>query len=77
MKGVLRQHNGLTCFALSTHLVGQAVCGLIDERHKTILPPDVWGAGEPEGVRRRAADKVQATARASRRFFNAKLGRGD
>lgn len=67
---------GLTCFALSTHLVGQAVCDLIDERHKAILPQDVWGDGEPEGVRRRAAEKVKATARAARKFFNAKPGRG-
>jgi len=24
------------------HLVGQAVCDIIDERHKTILPPEIW-----------------------------------
>src|SRR6185369_5907527 len=69
------QDNGLTCFAVSNHLIGQAVCDLIDERHKSILPPDVWGDGEPEGVRQRAADKVKATARAARLFFNAKPGR--
>ena len=40
--------NQLTCFTVSNHLVGQAVCDLIDERHKLILPPDVWGDGEPE-----------------------------
>ena len=50
-KWELLQDNGLTCFAISSHLVGQAVCDLIDERHKSILPPDVWGDGEPEGVR--------------------------
>src|SRR5204862_1299012 len=48
---------------------------LIDERHKAILPPDVWGDGQPEGVRQRAAEKVIATARAARLFFNAKPGR--
>ena len=35
----------------ATHLVGQAVCDPIDDRHRAILPPDVWGDGEPEGVR--------------------------
>jgi sugar phosphate isomerase/epimerase len=35
--------NQLTCFAVSNHLVGQAVCDLIDERHKAILPPSaMW-----------------------------------
>ena len=76
-KWALLQQNGLTCYAISTHLVGQAVCDLIDERHQAILPPDVWGDGEPEGVRRRAADKVKAAARAARKFFDAKPGRGD
>lgn len=67
--------HGLTCFAVSNHLVGQAVCDLIDERHKAILPPDVWGNGEPEGVRKRAAKKMITTAKAARAFFNAKPGR--
>jgi sugar phosphate isomerase/epimerase len=71
---LLRKH-GLECFAISNHLVGQAVCDLIDARHKTILPPDVWGDGEPEGVRKRAAEKMKATARAARKFFDAKPGR--
>lgn len=68
----LLQKHGLTCFAVSTHLVGQAVCDPIDERHQAILPPDVWGDGKPEGVRQRAAEKVKDTARAARKFFNAK-----
>jgi len=72
---LLTQH-GLTCQAISTHLVGQAVCDLIDERHQAILPADVWGDGKPEGVRQRAAEKVKDTARATRKFFNAKPGRG-
>jgi sugar phosphate isomerase/epimerase len=66
--------NQLTCFAVSNHLVGQAVCDLIDERHKSILPPDVWGDGKPEGVRQRAADKMILTAKAARAFFNDKPG---
>lgn len=67
--------HGLTCFAISSHLVGQAVCDLIDERHQAILPPDVWGDGEPEGVRKRAARKMITTGKAARAFFNAKPGR--
>jgi sugar phosphate isomerase/epimerase len=68
------QDNNLTCFAVSSHLVGQAICDLIDERHKAILPPDVWGDGDPEGVRKRAAKKMALTAKAARRFFDAKPG---
>jgi sugar phosphate isomerase/epimerase len=60
----------LNSFAISTHLVGQAVCDVIDERHKAILPKEVWGDGDPEGVRRRAADEMVLTARAARRFFD-------
>ena len=74
-KWELLYDNGLTCFAISSHLVGQAVCDLIDERHKSILPPDVWGNGEPEGVRKRAAKKLALTAKVARRFFDAQPGR--
>ena len=70
---LLAQH-GLSCQAISSHLVGQAVCDLIDERHQAILPADVWGDGQPEGVRQRAAEKMKATARAARKFFNARRG---
>jgi len=61
----------LTSFAISAHLVGQAVCDLIDERHKTILPPEIWGNGEPEGVRKRAAKRLADTAKAARKFRDA------
>jgi sugar phosphate isomerase/epimerase len=64
---ILERH-GLQCHAISTHLVSQAVCDPVDERHRAILPPDVWGDGDPEGVRRRAADKVKDAARAAARF---------
>jgi sugar phosphate isomerase/epimerase len=63
--------NGLRAYAISNHLVGQAVCDNIDERHKAILPDDVWGNGEPEGVRQRAAQKMIDTAKAARAFFDA------
>ena len=51
--------------AIGAHLVGQCVCDPIDERHHAILPPEVWGDGEPENVRRRAAERMKDTARAA------------
>lgn len=63
-RALLAQH-GLQCFAIANHLVGQAVCDLIDERHQSILSQQVWGDGEPEGVRQRAAREMQDTARAA------------
>ncbi len=59
------EKNGLKIWAISNHLVGQAVCDRIDERHKAILPPRVWGDGDPEGVRQRAAEEIKNTARAA------------
>ncbi len=64
------QKNNLNCFAISAHLVGQAICDQIDERHKAILPEHVWGDGKAEGVRRRAAQELMDTARAARKFFD-------
>ncbi|MBM3999810.1 MAG: sugar phosphate isomerase/epimerase [Planctomycetes bacterium] len=58
----------LQCHAISAHLVGQAVCDLVDERHKMIVPPYVWGDGSPDGVNRRAADELKNSARAAQRF---------
>jgi sugar phosphate isomerase/epimerase len=61
--------NGLKCFAIGGHLVGQAVADRhIDERHQGVLPPHVWGDGDPEGVRRRAAEEMMNTARAAARL---------
>jgi len=57
---------GLKVFAISAHLVGQAVCDLIDGRHKAILPDRVWGDGNPEGVRQRAAAEMKLAAQAAR-----------
>lgn len=67
----LLSSHSMGCYAISTHLVGQAVCDLIDERHKSILPPHVWGDGDPEGVRQRAAKEMIDTAKAARKFFDA------
>jgi sugar phosphate isomerase/epimerase len=61
--------NDLECYAISNHLVGQAVCdAIIDQRHEAILPPHVWGDGEGEGVRQRAAQEIADTARAAAKF---------
>ena len=57
-KKALLDKYGLKLFAISTHLVGQAVSDRIDERHKSILPDYVWGDGDPEGVNKRAAEEV-------------------
>ena len=57
--------HGLGCWAIGNHLVGQAVCDPIDERHRGVLPPEVWGDGDPEGVRQRAAERMKDTARAA------------
>jgi sugar phosphate isomerase/epimerase len=67
---ILKSH-GLKNFAISAHLVGQAVCDLIDERHKLILPPEIWGDGEPEGVRKRAAQRMIDSAKAARKLRDA------
>jgi sugar phosphate isomerase/epimerase len=67
-RDLLKSH-GLECWAISNHLVGQAVCDHpIDERHKGILSPEIWGDGDPEGVRQRAAEGMKDTARAAARF---------
>jgi len=64
----LLDRHGLQLFAISNHLVGQAVCDRIDQRHKAILPPHVWGDGDAEGVRKRAAREMIATAKAARKL---------
>ena len=66
-RAMLKKH-GLEVYAISTHLVGQAVCDIIDERIKAIVPADVWGDGEPEGVRKRAAAKVIDAAKAAKKL---------
>jgi len=58
----------LKLYAISNHLVGQAVCDQIDERHKGILPAYVWGDGDPEGVRQRAAREIIETGKVAKRL---------
>lgn len=60
---------GLKCYAISNHLNGQAICdAMIDERHESILPSRIWGDGEAEGVRQRAAEDMKMAARAAKLF---------
>ncbi len=56
----------LRLYAISTHLVGQCVCDRIDERHQGILPGYIWGDGEPEGVRQRAAAEIIKTGKTAK-----------
>lgn len=67
-KRKLLEKHDLKLFAISNHLVGQAVADRIDERHKSILPPHVWGDGNQDGVRKRAAEEMIRTAEAAKRL---------
>ena len=59
---------GLKYYSISSHMVGQCICDPIDQRHKGILPEYVWGDGDPEGVRQRAAEEMKRTAIAAKAF---------
>lgn len=71
-KWELLESHGLNCYSISNHLVGQAICDNIDARHEAILPPNIWGDGEPEGVQQRAAEHMIKAAQACRKFMDAK-----
>lgn len=64
-KALLQKYD-LSLYAISTHLVGQCVCDKIDERHKGIAPGYIWGDGDPEGVRQRAAEEMIKTAKVAK-----------
>ncbi|QDO88230.1 sugar phosphate isomerase/epimerase [Ornithinimicrobium ciconiae] len=65
---ILRRH-GLGCWAISNHLKGQAVCDdPIDESHQSIVGSKVWGNGDPEGVRQRAAEELKLTAKLAQKM---------
>ncbi len=66
-RDLLASHD-LQLFAISNHLVGQAVLDPIDERHKAIVPDYVWGDGNPQGVNERAAEELKNTARAAQKL---------
>lgn len=63
----LAKHD-LKVFAISNHLVGQAVCDRIDLRHKAILPEYVWGNGNPADVQKRAAEEMIQTGIAAKQL---------
>lgn len=65
---ILKRHD-LRVFAISNHLTGQAVCDdPIDFRHQAIVRDYTWGDGDPEGVRKRAAEDMKRAARVARRL---------
>ncbi len=65
---ILERH-GLRCWTISNHLTGQAICDdPIDFRHQAILRERVWGDGDPEGVRQRAAEEMRLTARLAQKM---------
>ena len=65
----LLEKHGLKVYAISNHLKGQAVCDdPIDERHRGMLEERIWGDGDPEGVRTRAAEELKMTARTAARL---------
>src|SRR5215217_7790728 len=67
-RDTLEKH-GLGCWAISNHNNGQAVCeAIIDDRYKNMVNPRIWGDGDPEGVRQRAAEEMKTTARAAAAF---------
>jgi len=65
---ILKKYD-LELFAISNHLVGQAVCdNPVDFRHQAIVGPSVWGDGDQEGVRGRAAETMKNTGIAARKL---------
>ena len=63
------KRNNLKVWTISNHLKGQAVCdNPIDFRHEAIVGPKVWGDGDPEGVRQRAAEEMKLTAKLAQKL---------
>jgi len=62
-KALLQQH-GLQCWAISTHLAGQLVLDVLDERHNGFVPEDI--AGDHDKMRQWAVETVKNSARAAR-----------
>ncbi|MEO0529560.1 MAG: sugar phosphate isomerase/epimerase [Planctomycetota bacterium] len=67
-KRALLDRYDLECHAISNHLAGQCVCDSIDPRHQSILPPRLWGDGDPMGVNGRCIEEMKNTARAAQKF---------
>jgi sugar phosphate isomerase/epimerase len=66
-KALLKKHK-LDLYTISTHLVSQCVCDNIDERHKGVVPDYIWGNGDPESVRQRAAEEMVKTAEVAKKL---------
>lgn len=67
-RALLEKYN-LECYAINISLVGQCVADrFIDQRHQRVIPARIWGDGDPEGVRQRAAREVMDAARAAAEF---------
>ena len=65
IKGLLAKYD-LKLFVLSGHLISQAICDNIDERHKGLLPDYIWGDGDAEGIKERAANELVLAAKAAK-----------
>jgi sugar phosphate isomerase/epimerase len=63
----------MTVPVVSCHRLSQAVCDLIDARHRDLVPDYVWGDGNPAGVQQRAVEELLATARAAQKLGAAVL----
>jgi sugar phosphate isomerase/epimerase len=64
----LLANHDLQAPVIANHRVGQAVCDPIDDRHRALVPDYVWGDGDPEGVRERAAAEMAATAQVAQKL---------
>lgn len=64
---LLAKH-GLNVWAISNHIVGQAVLDRIDSRHRSIQADAIWGDGDPAGINARAAAALANSARAAQRL---------
>jgi sugar phosphate isomerase/epimerase len=58
------EEQGLQCWAISTHLAGQLVLDVLDERHNGFVPEKV--AGNPKKMREWAIENVKNCARAAK-----------
>jgi sugar phosphate isomerase/epimerase len=68
-KKSLLERYGLKAYALSNHLKGQCVCDdPIDLRHRDMVSDQMWGDGDPEGLRQRAAEELKLTAITAQRL---------
>ncbi len=64
---LLARHD-LQAPVLNAQHIGRPLCDPIDDRHRALLPDYVWGDGEPDGVRQRAAEELSAAVRVAHKF---------